>query len=556
MSSVANSQSESPDHDELVAYLDGELGPAECRAIEERLANDAEYRAKLRELDQAWEALGALPTTSVDDTFARTTIELACVAAEKDISERKAAVESHSWARWWIASGVAAAVVGFIIVRALAVRQDNLLLADLPVIEQANALSYISDVAFLQQLSKAVPVDEFVGNNRPVFDRKLAEFTHASSNTLAARREWVNSLSGEQKAELADRARAFDDLRKRPEEKERLRELVKEIGRASDSATLQQTLVAYGQWLSRHSAGEQEQLHDDLQKLSADKRIAEIEKMVDRENDIAARRLSPEDQAALRRELLEFAKEKRAEWVKNMPEGNRIPNIDANSVGPMLWAFHQALRNDDNRDAVVNRLMSKLSREANDHWNKLPSWRQDKRQDKRLAQLLEWIHQAIQTKWTPEDLERFFVSDKLSNDKRQELLNMPRAKMQAELERLYVASQLQIDDRWKLLRDIGDFMRGPRNGPPGPGQGPPEDGRFGPGRPRRPDGPPPGEDFGDGPPPRERFDRDRPPGPGPGRGMRPDGGPNEGPPNGRPPRRPPGPPPGEQPKEDQPNTPI
>ena len=103
---------------------------------------DDEYRQQLRDLDQAWEALNALPTTAVDDGFARTTIELACVAAEEDLSQRTAlaAVENRGRTRWWIAGGVAAAVIGFVMMRALAVHRNNMLLADLPVIEQVNAL--------------------------------------------------------------------------------------------------------------------------------------------------------------------------------------------------------------------------------------------------------------------------------------------------------------------------------------------------------------------------------------------------------------------------------
>src|SRR4051812_15898914 len=89
MSSVTDPHSEQPsDREELVAYLDGELEPEECRAIEERLANDDEYRQQLRDLDQAWEALDELPSTKTDESFARTTIELACVAAEEHLSHR------------------------------------------------------------------------------------------------------------------------------------------------------------------------------------------------------------------------------------------------------------------------------------------------------------------------------------------------------------------------------------------------------------------------------------------------------------------------------------
>ena len=57
MSSVTDPQPERPTHEELVAYLDGELAPEDCRRVEDRLATDDEYRQQLRDLDQAWEAI-------------------------------------------------------------------------------------------------------------------------------------------------------------------------------------------------------------------------------------------------------------------------------------------------------------------------------------------------------------------------------------------------------------------------------------------------------------------------------------------------------------------
>ena len=65
--------------------------------------------------------------------------------------------------------------------------------------------------------------------DEPAFNRKLADFTSANSPSLDERRKWVNSLPPEQKAELADRSRTFDDLRGNPQEKDRLRKLANEI---------------------------------------------------------------------------------------------------------------------------------------------------------------------------------------------------------------------------------------------------------------------------------------------------------------------------------------
>ncbi len=511
MSSVVEPQPERSNHDELVAYLDGELGPEDCRLVEERLASDDEYRQQLRDLDQAWEAPSALPTTAVDDGFARTTIELACVAAEKDLSQqtRLTAVENRNRTRWWIAGGVAAAVMGFVMVRALAVHRNNLLLADLPVIEQVNTLSHVSDIEFLRQLSQANIDNELVKDNQE-FDRNVSDFKQASSPSLADRREWVDSLTPELKADLADRTRAFEELRQNPQENVRLRRLSNEIGGAKDAAALQKTLVAYGEWLSspRHTAGDQEQLRKDLQSLSTSQQVDTIKMMVQRENEQAARQLSKADVDALRHEIFELAREKKAQLLEELPPGSertRVTSIEANNVGPALYILREALRNDENSEATVNRLLGKLSKDANDHWNKLL------RRDLRWGQLSAWIHEAMQTQWGPADLEKFFASDTLSYDKKQELLNMPKAKMNSELERLYLRSQLHIDDRWPILHDFGEAVRGRRNGPRGPGL--PEGGRPGAGPDRRPEGPPPDESFRPDGPVRGRFDRERPPGP-------------------------------------------
>src|SRR3954466_12203933 len=106
MSSVTDPQPD-PAADEIVAYLDGELAPQDCRRVENRLATDEEYRQELHELDRAWEALDVLPVANVDEGFAQTTIELTCVAAEADLTRHtattKAANRNRMWR--WIAAG-------------------------------------------------------------------------------------------------------------------------------------------------------------------------------------------------------------------------------------------------------------------------------------------------------------------------------------------------------------------------------------------------------------------------------------------------------------------
>jgi hypothetical protein len=115
-----------------------------------------------------------------------------------------------------------------------------------------------------------------------------------------------------------------------------------------------------------------------------------------------------------------------------------------------------------------------------------------------------WVREAMDPKVEPGELEEFFASeDKLLPDKRQELLDKPRAKMEAELKYLYFNWKYGIQNPGPMFGDVGEGGRMPWAGP----DGPPRDG-GGPNRPPgigrepRPDGPP-----------GERRQRNRPPRP-------------------------------------------
>ena len=113
----------------------------------------------------------------------------------------------------------------------------------------------------------------------------------------------------------------------------------------------------------------------------------------------------------------------------------------------------------------------------------------------------------MDSKVDPEELEDFFASeDKLTPDKRQELLDKPRAKMETELKYLYFNWKLGIQIPGPMFGDSGEPGRmpwtGPDTGPPRDGPGPNRPPGFNPGREPRPDGPP-----------GERRPRNRPPRP-------------------------------------------
>ncbi len=506
MSSVIDPQPD-PTADEIVAYLDGELPPQDCRRVENRLATDDEYRQQLHEFDRAWEALDALPTPTVDDAFARTTIELACVAAEADLSEHTSLAKAakHSRTRRWMAAGVVAVVVGFLAGRGLIPNRNAALLADLPAVQQYNALQYVESVDFLRRLAEVLPPNQLV-KDEPAFKRNLQELENANSSSLDTRREWVQSLQPEQKAELADRNRAFTGLEPAPDEQRRMRTIMADISKADDRAALEKTLVAYGQWLSRHTAGQQEELREELAGKTADKQADIVHRLVEGESKLAARHLTDDDAERLRQEIMRLVKENGPEFAerarpsrKNFRKNLEVPFAEQHATMSILVDLLKGPK----REATIKQLVGALSPAQQAHWENLE---RSPREFAKRGQLWVWISDAMKLRADPQKLTEFFATEgKLKPDERQKLLDEPRARMEADLERLYKSSELGIDYPGQLFGDFG------------------EQGRWN-GR-------------GIGPPPGEGGMRNRPPFFGPRREPRPDGGPNEGPPDHR--RQPP-----------------
>jgi hypothetical protein len=505
MSSVTDPQPD-PAADEIVAYLDGELAPQDCRRVESRLATDEGYRQELHELDRAWEALDALPASTVDDGFARTTIELACVAAEADVSERsartKAANRNRRWR--WIAAGLAAGVFGFMAGRALIPHRNVELLADLPAIHQLNVLPYVENVEFLRRLSTAIPPEQFIKDEQ-TFDRNLKELEGANSPSRETRREWIQSLPAERKAELADRSRAYNDLEPSSEEREHMRAVMNDVREAKDAPDLQRMLVAYGQWLSRHSGGWQERLHEQLRGLPVEEQVAVVRKTLDSDEEQRFRHLSLDEAEKLRQEIIQMAMDKRPEFMTGR-KGDRGSKFDDQRARQATWAAIKGLFQEKDmrkRAEMGEQLTSKLSPASQAH---LKSLERSQRPFEKSGQIGIWLRDAMDLKVDQEELEDFFASeDKLTPDKRQELLDMPRAKMEAELKYLYF--NWKLGNPGPMFGDSGEPGRGSRTGPglgsPGEAPGPNRPPFFGPGREPRPDGPP-----------GERQPRNRPPRPG------------------------------------------
>lgn len=148
--------------EELTAYLDGELASEQRRRVEDRLAREPEYRAELQRMQRAWDLLEKLPRATVDDSFARTTIEMVAVAAAEEARTQALAIPRQRRLRALVGTAAiaAATLLGFGVgVRAWP-NKNRQLLRDLPVIENFERYRHVESMEFLQMLKDARLFDE------------------------------------------------------------------------------------------------------------------------------------------------------------------------------------------------------------------------------------------------------------------------------------------------------------------------------------------------------------------------------------------------------------
>ena len=145
-----------PLDEQLTAYLDGELPPEEARALEQRLARDVTVRERLRELAGAWDMLDNLPRTTVDESFAKTTVAMVAVAAKEDLAQLQTTAPRQKRQRWLSAAvGVAAALLlGFVGFTWLWPDPNKALLSNLSLVENWQLYQEADSLEFLKKLDK------------------------------------------------------------------------------------------------------------------------------------------------------------------------------------------------------------------------------------------------------------------------------------------------------------------------------------------------------------------------------------------------------------------
>jgi len=142
--------------EEIVAYLDGELDSVAEAQIVRKLSEDAAYRARLSQLQHAWDLLDNLRGTEADDEFAASTVAMVAVHAEQESKSQQMRVVRQRSLTWL---AVAALVlvsmsVGYYISHRRVTRNDRNLVRDLPVIEHVDEYRNIDNLDFLKALER------------------------------------------------------------------------------------------------------------------------------------------------------------------------------------------------------------------------------------------------------------------------------------------------------------------------------------------------------------------------------------------------------------------
>lgn len=521
----------SPQHDErlseeLVAYLDGELSTAESESVEARIRQDEQARSELQKFDRVWNALDDLQPVTVDESFTRTTIEMAAVEAKKELAHETAMLPVRRRNRWLKIASLAtvAALVGFVALATLMPNPNRQLYGNLPVIMELDAYSEVRDIDFLRLLN-AESSDWLLAEWGDDVAQRAEAVSAMTSSSFGERRRYVDGLNTDARADLASKHRRYQNLT--PETRDELAAWHTRLATDPNAAELQEVMLAYYAWVSQEDEIDQARLRS----LDAQARVDLVEEMQRRAERRSEMLLSPTNVAALRRAFNSMADDPKmqklhsqavraSEALEKSPFSDQAGRKHIESMRRLAAANPQLamrliimasgagrLQNPmgpitDYRDEIEKRLIQALDDSTTERLRSMP-------ERQRRRQLAIWQMVAMRGPRNPDvaTLEEYFVSGNLSPDVQQRLLAMPKDQMLHLLEEMYIHDFLgdSEGDRelQQFMRDVfmrGRFGRGrwgdrdihrpDERGPRGPG-GPPgvrprREGQRGP-------GPPPGD---------------------------------------------------------------
>ncbi|MCA9229067.1 MAG: hypothetical protein KDA57_00330 [Planctomycetales bacterium] len=455
--------------EQIVSYLDGELSAEESLQVEERLAADNEFRQELQSIDRAWSALDQLPLTTVEDRFAKTTLEMVIDTARREVDEQTQAIPVQQRRRSVrIAVLIAsAALLSGLVFRFGWQNPNRALLADLPVIQNIEAYSQFQEIEFLRQLNPK-QLDDFWSAETDELAAAVHQLTLISS--LENRSSWLEGIAAEERVALRAKYNRFRSL---PETRQQqLRQLHLKISTAEDAEQLRKTMLQYQRWLNTLPASEQYELRE----LPAGERAKRVDELLRRQAVNKSLDLTPQELQTFFLAVKPRLDEKKQEILARMSSHDR-EMYDATSGGRRARYLMFRLLLESRGDAEQLRLLLQdaIPEDKLQAFLNLPP--EEKRQRFGI-----WIWQAAEQEnsgrmrsgrrssqeVSEKELEDYFTEE-LDAATIERLLALPRDKMQQELKRRYLGGVPREDLEEFIVRDFRPPL-GP-GPPPRPGEG-------------------------------------------------------------------------------------
>ena len=146
------------ERDNLVAYLDGELGEAMTQQIEHKLALSEVARHELDNLSRTWEMLNLLPCPKASEEFTNKTLSMAQLSTADFPGQAKIWIQQSrriAILLGWIAGLFVLCFAGFQLGRRAVPQESDQLIRELPVIENLDLYQEIESVEFLEELRRS-----------------------------------------------------------------------------------------------------------------------------------------------------------------------------------------------------------------------------------------------------------------------------------------------------------------------------------------------------------------------------------------------------------------
>ncbi len=339
--------------EQLTAYLDGELSPAEASSLERNLVDDEKLRLRLAALRQAYDLLDEIPETPHNQRFTKSTLELVI----KDLStttrftsgsEPKVHAEPTDWWAWPRVTVLLATFVILGVVAAIAINFENTRreLKDLGLIAGIRGLEDINELKNAVKLSKET---EIVAVLRDNLSEKLIP---PPPDSTWQRTTWVQGLTPNQISRLDSGRERLSKLDR--ETRTRLAAIESQIESLPDHNQIQETVHLTG--LVLDSLGSSKRL--DMEVMKSEQRYEYLKELLCMKAAVYyAAHIPPEDVSALEQwDLATF----NPALVLAVGLDRPMEAMDTRSLlGQLL--FRKRIDHLEDQDSLIAELTSKLS---------------------------------------------------------------------------------------------------------------------------------------------------------------------------------------------------